>query len=1386
MANFDCVIDSHFNMRTLLPQTFVVTFLLLASTIAANGQATDGFTFDHLTVEEGLSQSSVFAITKDADGFMWFGTRDGLSRYDSRNIKVYRSKANNARSLSGNSINCLMVDRQKKLWIGTNEGLNIYNAETDDFSRGELDTASEGPILTNDVTAIHEDKKGTIWIGTQTGLAKVISRNPLRYKYFRHPAADLNNMLEEEIRTLYTDREGSLWIGMTKAVCKLTEEGSGNFIFNNYPLYSTNIQGKSWINSLAEDLAGNILIGTEQNGIKVLHKQSGRISSFNFINSEGRSIETVRALQRNNADLWIGTLGGLYIFDLTTARLHFYKNDPDDNLSLSDNSVRSIYSDQSGTHWIGTFYGGVNSYNPLSRQFGKIDLTDLKNQKVYKIAGPMVTDREDNLWISTDGSGLFCLNKEGKIIKQLRHQPGNANSLSHNKIKCLLLENDGLWVGTIKGLNYYDFKSENIERYFHNVNDPNSLPDDRIYDLEKDALGNIWIGTYRGGLCRLDQTTKKFSRFTHTSDSTSLSADGITYLLQDSEQDLWVGTVSGLNKKNRDDDTFIRLESPQNQNTVYVLCIYEDKKGRVWVGTRDTGLKLKNRGSNIFRTLSAEDGLAGNTVNGILEDSMGILWISTENGLSRLDPATFKFDNYNKNDGLVCSEFNFNSFHKNKDGVMYFGGYNGIVKFHPDSIQKNTTRPVLTFTKLKLFNKEIPVDAIGKGMLRKSLARTSHLTFDYTQNIFSIEFASLNFIHPGKNQFAYQLAGFEDQWNYVNDPVATYMNLSPGQYSLLVKGSNNDCLWSTKPIELKITVLPPWWRTWWAYGIYGSIILSIAYSLYRFKKMRWKLKHDLQIEHLEKEQQEKLHKAKLSFFTNIAHEIRTPLTLIVSPLDLATERYPNEVFLQKQLQIVKSNTSRLMRLINQLLDFHKQESGNLKLTSSAGNIVALLKEIIFSFSDYARSRHINLTFNSILDDITINYDRDGIEKVFCNLLNNAFKFTPAGGEVSIVASMEVSESDVENAFVKIIVEDNGIGIPQSDLPKIFDRFFQAENARIGESGFGIGLALTKGIVELHSGTISVESREAEMTHSGYTRFTIFLPLQLQEFSKNPQSSQELIEETELFSESAPTIGDDSQDRQQSHRYTILLVEDNIEIRNCLKSILSFSYNILEASNGADALSLTNQELPDLVISDIAMLGMDGLEFTKLVKADERTNHIPIILLTARGSTDHLTEGISTGADDYITKPFHNKILELKIKNLLSIREKLKEKYHRIVTLEPHHEEIEDPNNKFLQRLIEILEANINDAEFNVAKLVTEIGMSRPVLFRKVKMLTGLSVIDLIRSTRLKKAEMLLKQKKMTISEVAFTVGFNDPKYFSKSFRSQFGKNPSEYIDSLKD
>ncbi len=1353
----------------------------------AFAQVTSRYIFDHLTVDEGLSQSTVFAITKDTDGFIWFGTRDGLNRYDSRNIKIYRNKLNDPTSLSGNGIQCFFIDSDNKLWIGTSEGISIYNSVLDNFTQSKLDPTVNERLSNNHVTAIDSDKDGDIWVATHGGLNKVISRSPLRYQHFIHEEGNQASLIDNEVRTLYRDNAGVLWIGTAVGVSKLTKLKDGTTQFINYRLPSLQLKGRSWVNCLADDEQGNLLIGTEDDGVKVLDKESGSISTLKLDGLAGRPVESVRIIERNgNHEFWIGTIDGLFIYNDLDQTVVALRNNPEDNTTLADNSVRSVFIDPAGTYWVGTFYGGVNSYSPASRQFGEVTLTNKKNQKAYKVAGAMVTDKKDNLWIGTDGNGLYCLNAKGETIKQYRHDANDPSTLSHNKVKSLLLDEDGLWIGTINGLNFLNFFTGKIQHYFNEPGNAKSISDDRIYDIKKDREENIWIATYRGGLCRFDKKSRTFERFMHQqTDSNSISSDGVTYIHEDSENNLWIGTISGLNKKPKGKATFEHhgnhVENNPNGGGDYILCIYEDRQRNLWIGTRDTGLKVKLKGSSGFRQFTWEDGLPGNNVSGIQEDSKSNLWISTDNGLARLNPETMIFKNYNKRDGLVCKEFNFNSFHKDRNGIMYFGGYNGIVKFHPDSIRENDVSPVALYLKLRIFNQEVPINPSGKGILTRSLSRTPALTFNHQQNVFSVEFAGLSFINPTKNQYAYKLEGFEDQWNYVEDPVATYMNLQPGSYTLLAKASNNDGYWTNEPIRLQINVLPPPWKTWWAYSIYTCIILSLVFALIRFNKMRWKLTHDLEIEHMEKEQQQKLHHAKLNFFTNVAHEIRTPLTLIVSPVELIEEHYRHDTFLLRQLRIIKSNTTRLMQLINQLLDFQKQEAGKFKLKMQVGNVVELLKEVVFSFTEHAHARHVELNLSSELSKIEFPFDRDELEKVFCNLLHNAFKFTPAGGCISVTVGLSDSEQPSASK-VRVVIEDNGIGIPSEDLPKIFNRFFQVEHNNINESGFGIGLALAKGIVQLHGGSIEVDSCEAEMNRSGFTRFTIVLPvtcLRTVPIEDNTASFHEVAFPNDL---PLATLGDNI--TAKTDRPMVMLVEDNIEIRSCLKEMLSPLYDVVESDHGKVAWPIIADQLPDLIVSDIAMPEMDGLELTQLIKNDERTNHIPVILLTARGATEHHVEGISTGADDYITKPFHAQILLLKIRNLIASREKLKEKYHRVITLEPGPEEIEDPENKFLAKLRNILDANLTDPDFNVTKLTTEIGMSRPVLFRKIKMLTGLSVIDLIRSTRLKKAEMLLKQKRMTISEVAFTVGFNDPKYFSKSFRSQFGKTPTEYIDSL--
>lgn len=1113
-----------------MPKRVTIFFFTVFSIYSAFAQNSP-FIFDHLTIDDGLSQSTVFAITKDANGYMWFGTRDGLSRYDSRSVKVYRNKPNDPKSLSGNSIQCFFIDKDKNLWVGTNEGISIYNADLDNFTQSKLGNTDPERPASNHVTAIAQDRNGTIWIATLDGLNKVVAQNPLKFESFNYRENDPSSFLDKEVRALYLDKGGDFWVGTSKGVSKMITNGK-QVTFENYSFTSRLIKGKSWINCLSEDDHGNILVGTEENGIKLLNKASKKITTLDLDLLAGRAIESVRVIQRNgDQEYWIGTIEGLFIYNIVTNRVVTIRNNPEDNTSLGDNSVRSIFIDPSGIYWIGTFYGGVSNYSPLSRQFAEVTLTNSKNQKGYKVAGSITTDSNNNLWVSTDGNGLYCLNSRGETIKHYRHDSKDPASLSHNKIKSILLDDDGLWIGTLNGLSFLNFKTEKFQHYFSNPSDPTSLSDNRVYDIKKSSDGFIWIATYRGGLCRFDKETKSFERFTYQSgEPASISSDAVTFVHEDHEKNLWVGTASGLNRKVKGKNVFEHISNGVEVSPIggdYVLCIYEDRNNNIWIGTRDTGLKLKRANSSSLEEFTVEQGLPGNNVSGIIEDAKGHLWLSTDNGLSQLDPVAMTFKNYNKTDGLSCKEFNFNSFHKDKNGFLYFGGYNGIVKFHPDSIHQNELAPAITFTKLRVFNKDVQIDPAGKGLLNKSMARTNSLAFNYLQNVFSIEFAVLSYVNPAKNKYAYRLDGFEKNWNYVNDPVATYMNLRPGEYTLLVKGSNNDGIWSKEPIQMAITILPPPWKTWWAYTIYGFIILGLILTLIRFNKMRWKLAHDLQLEHIEKEQQEKLHQAKLNFFTNIAHEIRTPLTLIVSPVEVVEEHYVRDPFIQRHLRTIKSNTTRLMRLINQLLDFQKQETGTFRLKLQEDNIVELLKETVFSFAEYAKTRHIDLRFHSDYQSIHLPFDRDELEKVFCNLLHNAFKFTPGGGDVSI--SVTVDKTNSTEPFVQVKVEDTGIGIPSEDLPKIFNRFFQAENTNVSESGFGIGLALAKGIITLHGGNISVESQEADNDEHGFTRFTIQLPIATFNQDETIKTFEEITHVTEENHTELPSNDEYAQD-----------------------------------------------------------------------------------------------------------------------------------------------------------------------------------------------------------------------------------------------------------------
>ncbi len=1362
----------------------------------AFGQA-QPLNFTHLTIEENLSQSSVYAITQDARGFMWFGTRDGLNRYDSRKIVVYKKEPSNKNSLSSNSINSLLTDKKGRLWVGTSGGLNLYEAKKDQFIRIVKDSLNPGSLSNNNISSLLMDSYGDLWVGTRQGLNRLKDAKTHHFERLMKNESKHSAIPYYDVKAMFEDRDRTLWVGTTIGITRIRRVAGGRFTEKHYFLEKNDSllrQTSNWVNSIAEDKEGRLWIGTEKRGIAVFDKQREKVVSWQPIpslNTESLSIRTIKP--DNKGNFWVGCMSGLLIVSQDGKHYTLHTNSPERAGTLSDNSVRSIFVSRDSTFWVGTYYGGVNYHNALSGQFGWLRLVDHHGRKPFKIAGPMVAASGNNLWLGTDDNGLFLVDKDQKVIRHYQDHGAKDQRLSNEKIKCLLNEgNSGLWIGTIKGLNYLDIRKNRIIQYLNIPNDATSIPDDRIYDLARDSKGHIWIATYHGGLCRFDPQCKKFIQYKFEGGSSAgLLSNSATSLLLDSKQRIWIGTTKGLAQKLRGEDGFVHYvhiaKSKASISGNYVTTLFEDSKKQLWIGTRGEGLNLFNPDKATFKHYNEESGLPGKTIQGIREDARGNLWISTDNGLSRFDTQRGTFINYDKNDGLVCKEFISNSIFEREDGRLYFGGFNGIAVFHPDSIRSNPHVPALVFTGLKLFNKNV-VAGSDNQVLTNSIFHTDHITLNHHQNVFSIEFAALNYIDALKNRYAYQLVGFDKEWNVVNDPVATYMNLDPGEYTLLVKGANNNGLWNSSPLQLKITVLAPPWKTGWAYLGYTIIFLALLYTWSRFNKVRVQLAHELQLEHLEKKRQNELHQNKINFFTNIVHEIRTPLTLIMGPMGELAESFGENPMVRKQLNVMKGSTNRLLRLVEQLLDFQKHEIGNVCLKVKKHDLNDWLQKTCDSFHSFAASRGILLHFEPNPDGPSLWFDSDEMEKVFHNLLTNGVKFTPAGGKITISTKLP----DDQPGTMQIIVEDDGIGIAADDLNKIFHRFYQADNPGRHESGFGIGLALSKNIIELHHGTILAESMEYVRGVRGFTRFIITLPLGSEAFAieqlagNRAESPYLRKDECSVINEPGlPNLlaSEAHKKKTDSHKPLVMIVEDREDLRAYLKDLLLPHYQIVEAHNGSVAWEEATRILPDLIISDVAMPVMDGVTFTRLIKTDNRTSHIPVILLTARDTVEHQVTGLQTGADDYLTKPFYPKLLLTRVQNLLRLREELKEKFKHIISMEPVVRETEHPDEIFLNRLMALIEDNLGNPDFNLSEMVSEIGMSRPVLFRKIKMLTGYSIMDLVRSIRLKKAGILLKQKKMSISEVAFTVGFSDPKHFSKTFRNQFGKSPSAYINA---
>jgi signal transduction histidine kinase/ligand-binding sensor domain-containing protein/DNA-binding response OmpR family regulator len=1363
-------------------------FIVLFSGHRAWSQASrdiNSIRFEHISA--GLSQSTVTCILQDRKGFMWFGTRNGLNRYDGVAFTTFENLVKDSTSLSHSYITALFEDSKGNLWVGTMEGgLNLYNKDNETFTHFIHDKNNPSSISHNNVNCIYEDRNHRLWFGTENGLNYLVpdQKKFVSYKFERN---NPESLCDNNIGVIFEDSRNRLWVGTRGGGMEFFDQKNKRFIHHRYNPADSRSISNNVVRAYHKDSQGSIWLGT-QNGLNLLVEKDGGAEFVRYEhhkhdpNSLGNN--SILSLSEDSyGRLWIGTqISGLSIFDKKQNVFHNIYPDPLDQYSISSNSLWSLFRDKMGSMWIGARNRGLDKWDQHQQKFSQHNITPSGN---YTLSNKDVTcfleDETGNLWIGTDGGGLTYFDRKNNQYTSYIHEAGKPNSLGSNAVLSLLIDSKKrLWVGTWGGgLNLFDKKTKTFKHYIYNPSDPKSLNGNNIFTMCEDSYGNFWVGVFYGGLNLFDPETDSFRHYNyHPHKPNSLSSNQIIKIFEDSQKNLWIGTDGAgldlLHWKGKDDVSFTHYKYEcSNGGTLssnVINAIVEDRHNNLWIGTGQ-GLNKINYRNQTFRVYRKENGLPDNVINGVIEDKNGFLWLSTNQGISKLDPLTGKIKNYTTADGLQSQEFIRGSYLKSQTGELFFGGVNGFNSFFPDQIKDKFFASPLYLTEFRIRNGLIKPDQ-KNSPLQKHISETEEITLSYADNDFGLGFAALNYSNALKSKYAYLLEGYDKDWQWVGTQRnANYAKVPPGSYTFRVKSVNNNGQFNDDEARVHITVLPPWWRTWWAYTLYAMILLGLLWWYRQILIRQLRLESDLKLEHLELMKMQEMERVKSNFFANISHEFRTPLTLILSPLkDMFADNFQGDF--KNQYQVMIRNAERLLRLINQLLDLSKLDSGHMKLEPSYLDVVHFLKPIFSSFDTYARRKQIQYRFEHPDERIVLQADPDKLEKVVTNLLSNAFKFTDSG-------AITLSVSKVGDT-IQIGVSDTGMGIPQEYISYIFDHFYQVAHHvyPVDQEGTGIGLALAKELVELHNGRILVESEAGKGT-----AFKVILPVgkgsQLHTGATGPKwqpAESEL--QSQAVSESAAC-----EDLLAGEEVPlILLVEDNDDMRRYLRARLRRQYHIIEASNGAEGLKMGLNRMPDLIISDVLMPKMNGMDMCRALKNDVQTSHIPIILLTAQADSANKIEGLETGADDYVSKPFDSNELEVRVRNLIKSREMLIERFTRSnkLVLEPKEITITPLDEIFIKKVLESIEANISDPEFRVEDLGKDVGMSRMPLYKKIKALTGQTAVEFVRTIRLKRAAQLLKQQQLTVSEVTYDVGFNDLQYFRTCFKKQFGVSPSEY------
>jgi ligand-binding sensor domain-containing protein/signal transduction histidine kinase/AraC-like DNA-binding protein len=1319
--------------RTILRPIYLFYLLLLVPFNICNAQP---YYFRHYQVENGLSNNTVYCSLQDKQGFLWFGTKDGLNRFDGYTFKVFRHNPKDKNSIISNMVHALSIDKDGSFWVATDQGLDNYTPKTEKFIH----------ITTNNnaIRYIVNDRYGNCWFVSRGSLMKYEKRTGkiIDYKSYQHFEASsiaINN--------------GDIWVSSTTGT--LNKLDTVAHAFTGFNVF----KNSQWVTSTFIEkifAVGNnkIFIGTTSQGLKEFDCSNGTYKDLLTYNTNKTAVYVRDFVKYTENEFWIATESGVFIYDVAKGTFTNLKKKYNDPYSISDNAVYTLYKDVEGGIWVGTFFGGLNYYPKQYSTFNKY-YPGPENSLNGNVVREICKDIYGNLWLGTEDNGLNKLSPDKTTWTH--YFPGVKNGITNTNIHGLLANGNELFIGTFeRGLDILNIPTGKVVRYYLAGKGKNDLKSNFIICFIKTRSGAILIGTTQG-LYRYNTEKKNFTLIDRVPEH-----DFVYSLLEDHNGKVWVGTVhDGIYCYDPDKNTGskfnYRYTVKNALNNTTVNGLFEDSNNNLWFATEGLGLWKYNLHTGAYKFFDLSNGFPSNYVFRILEDDKKNIWVSTTRGLVCLNIINDGIKIYTKASGLLSDQFNYNSAFKDTDGTMYFGCVKGMVSFNPSAFKENNFVAPVYITGFQVHNQEILVKG-SDSLLNSSIIYTKKIDLNYNQSSFSIDFAALSFPSPEMTRYKYMMKGLDKGWTDLNRNRKVYFTqLLPGHYTFIVKAANNNGAWLTKETILQINIAPPFWESVWAYILYALLIILTIYYLLNQYHTRNRLRNNRLIEILESDKERQIYNAKIEFFTNVAHEIRTPLTLIKGPMEKVIKRAEHVPDIQSNLKIMEKNTNRLLDLTNQLLDFRKTETNGFSLSFVKTDIAELLEEVFSRFKPMAEQKNQSYSLKHVDKNLYAYVDIEAFTKIISNLINNAIKYGTSAVEI------ELLKSEPNDCTFTVEIRNNGYIVPYEMREKIFEPFFRMKESE-KQIGTGIGLSLSRSLAELHKGLLVLNK-----SINDFNIFNLTLPIhQEKEFDLHiTPDNYELTD----------TVKEDNFDFMKP---IILLVDDNPEILDFISDDLSDKYAVIKAFNGQEALDMIEIENIQLIISDVMMPVIDGFELCKRIKTNFDYSHIPIILLTAKNTLQSKIEGLEVGADAYIEKPFSPEHLQVQIANLLINRNKIKDHFASSPLANIKTMAYSKPDESFLDKLNAVINHNIQNPDLDVEHIANLMNMSKPTLYRKVKAISNLTINELINITRLKAAAKLLEDGDYKVYEVANMVGYSSQSHLGRNFLKQFGTTPTEY------